>query len=160
MQIVKYNIFLLMQTDKNKLKNLIISCLDSEFTDIPEHIRQKIANKTTEICLEFHNEINKELKIMYNELSLSYERNRTLYTEQIDYMKKMTEKLMEVYNEKGVVKVEYDSALGKNVMKFRTTMLEETVVYMNKLNDLVIQYYKEVMKEKKKEFTIMQSSLF
>lgn len=149
-----------MQTDKNILNKLITSCLKAEFPDLPEHIRQKISTRATETFLDYNNQVNKEIMLAYNELCASYEKNRSLHTAQIDYMKKMTEKLIAVYKEKGFVKIEYDSKLAKNVMTYRTTMLQETVQYMNKLNDLVIQYYKDVMKEKKKEFVSMQSSLF
>jgi hypothetical protein len=52
--------------------------------------------------------------------------------------------VVESYKEHGVVTYDFDNVKGKKIMKGRSKVLNETINFLNELNDQVINYYQNV----------------
>lgn len=148
-----------METNKKNLRIVLLDVLNDNFPELSQAQRERLSSILSAAANNYNIETNKDFHAQYTEISLKYEQSRASFTNYINYLKNMSEKLMKVYRDKGFVKVEYDAAKNKNVMTFRTNVLQETVLYMNGLNDLVIKYHEDVM-EQKQEKSREQHSLF
>jgi sorbitol-specific phosphotransferase system component IIA len=107
---------------------------------------------------------HKAMVEMYHENTLTLEKSRSQFHEMVIFIEKYTNVILENLKEMGMIKKDFDKH-GKAVVKGKTTVVTDMVNYMNKLNDLVIQFYQEVyliqkMDDMKDENGRVQGSLF
>jgi hypothetical protein len=149
-----------MQTHKKNLKNLIIDTIESNFPDIKESLREKISTLVAEKTVEHNTLTHKSFNNDYQELVLNYENNRAFITEYMNMLRYHSEALIKTYKEKRFVSIEYDVKKGCNQMKYKTEVLKDTCVFMNKINEIVAKYSIEVMKMKPDNKSQEQIALF
>jgi hypothetical protein len=134
---------------------------DQVFSDVQ---KRYIANKLSVEAVNVHDENFKKLSDLHKELLINSEKTRSQFVGMVNFIEKSTKPLVDSFTRQGFLKVE---ALpnGKKKMVGRTTMVTDMVQYLNTLNELVFNFYKDVYQidkvdEKEKEKEKIQASLF
>lgn len=149
---------------KTKTLQKYIEFLTNKYPDLPESTIRSIANdlsvQTVDICTESLTELSK----MRSDALLDLEKHRNQFRDHIILIEKNSKALLDSFKRQAYVKPEIDPKTRKPYLKGRTTMVDEMVVFLNKLNETVMDFYKNVYKienrESGKEFDVSQISLF
>lgn len=149
-----------MQSHKKILKNLIIEKLEENFPELRDKTKLDVARLVAETTAEYNSQVNESFNNQYQELIINYESNRSYITDYMNMLKHHSENLIKIYKEKRFVTIEYDAKKGCNQMQYRTEVLKDTCVFMNKINEMVVKYTLEVMKNNKDNKTAEQIGLF
>jgi hypothetical protein len=79
-------------------------------------------------------------------------------------LEKSVKILFDSFRKQGFIKPDIDKKTNKPILKSRTTMVDEMVDFLNKLNIIVLDFYKDVYRiesrDEGKEFGVEQISLF
>jgi hypothetical protein len=79
-------------------------------------------------------------------------------------LEKSVKILFDSFRKQGFIKPDIDKKTNKPILKGRTTMVDEMVDFLNKLNIIVLDFYKDVYRiesrDEGKEFGVEQISLF
>jgi hypothetical protein len=153
---------------KNTLKgqtlNHFIDILEKNHSDLEEYKRRAIACELNEIAYEMLKESIKFFSDSQNEKSIELEQHRKLFHDHILMIEKNVKTILDSFKKQGFVKVEMDNKTNRNKLKGRTTMVDELVVFLNNLNKIVVDFYKDIYrienKHQAKEFGVEQISLF
>lgn len=153
---------------KNNLKadnlNKFNLILEEKYPEIEEYKRRAIAHELNEHAFQVIQESVKFFSDSQNEKSLLLEQHRKLFHDHIVMIEKSVKILFDNFRKEGFVKPDIDKKTNKPVLKGRTTMVDDMVVFLNRLNVIVMDFYKDVYKienkEQAKEFGIEQISLF
>ena len=124
---------------------------------------RKVANTLAIASMEVHDDNLTNLKKMYGELVLDYERNRTQFIGMVNFIEKSSKFILDTFKKQTLVKLEYSAMTRKTQMKANSSVLSDVVKYFNQMNDLVIKFYADVYEIDKvdtKENDIKQTSLF
>jgi hypothetical protein len=62
----------------------------------------------------------------------------------IDLIDKRAKEVIANFREEGMVSIEFDSVKKRKYLKARTTVLQNTCLFINQLNESVLSYYKLV----------------
>jgi hypothetical protein len=149
-----------MQSHKNSLKKLITDTIEADFPEISDKTKLQIARVVAEKTVEHNAKANESFNNAYQEMILNYESNRSYITDYMNMLKHQSEMLIKIYKEKRFVTIEFDAKKGCNQMKYRTEVLKDTCVFMNKINEMVVKYTLEVMKINSENKTKEQIGLF
>lgn len=149
-----------MQSHKNSLKKLISDTIEADFPEISDKIKLQLARVVADKTAEYNSKTNESFNNSYQELIMNYESNRSYITDYMNMLKHHSETLIKIYKEKRFVTIEYDAKKGCNQMKYKTEVLKDTCVFMNKINEMVVKYTLEVMKVKSENKTVEQIGLF
>jgi hypothetical protein len=123
----------------NIYKNIEIICPDKT-----EAEQRQATDLITNTVMDLMIENGQRLREMINKAVLDREKFVSQYQEHIDFLHKKIKVVIESYKEHGVVTYEIDNVKRKNVMKGRSIVLNETINFLNELNDQVINYYQNV----------------
>lgn len=153
---------------KNNLKaenlNKFNQILEEKYPEIEEYKRRAIAHELNEHAFEVIHQSTKYFSDSQSEKTLQLEQYRKLFHDHIIMIEKSVKILFDNFRKEGFVKPDIDKKTNKPVLKGRTTMVDDMVVFLNKLNVFVMDFYKDVYKidtkEQAKEFGIEQTSLF
>lgn len=152
---------------KNTLKNCFydkfIESMENEqsFTEVQ---KRYISNKLAIDAVAIHDENFKKLSELHKELSINNEKTRSQFIGMVNFIEKSTKPIFDSFKKQGFIKVGA-SVNGKNNLVGRTTMVTDMVKFLNTLNELVFNFYKDVYQiekvdEKEKQKEKIQSSLF
>lgn len=135
---------------KEHLRNkLFIECvkiiMDSQ-PDIDEFRVRRISQIVSEQAIILLLENNKELDEHYKNIISESEKTKKMFREHIENLQKETKTLMNSYKTLGMVTYVWDDKSRKNIMKTRTSVLADTVAFLNNLNSFVTDFYKNVYK--------------
>jgi hypothetical protein len=79
-------------------------------------------------------------------------------------LEKSVKILFDSFRKQGFIKPDIDKKTNKPILKGRTTMVDEMVDFLNKLNIIVMDFYKDIYKiqnkEEGKQMGIEQITLF
>lgn len=131
---------------RNKLFFESIRVITEQDNGLPESHARRIGTQVAEQSLRILIENNQNMSEHYKELILEAEQTKKMFREHIEVLQAETKDILNVLKKNGMVKVEWNSKLKKNVMVARTSVLQETVNFLNKMNSLVIDFYQEVYK--------------
>jgi len=125
--------------------------------------KRNIATLLSTYAIEVHDENFKKLSALNQENTLILEKSRSQFIGMINFIERTTNPLIEKLKVQGVVKV--DISGGKSKMVGRSSVVTEMVKYINTLNDLVINFYRDIYQiekvtDKDKEKDKIQASLF
>lgn len=153
---------------KNNLKaetlNKFNQILEEKYPEIEVYKRRAIAHELNEYAFGVLNESVKYFSDSQSEKSLLLEQHRKIFHDHIIMIEKSVKILFDNFKKEGFVKPEIDKKTNKPYLKGRTTMVDDMVLFLNRLNVLVMDFYKDVYKienkEQAKEFGIEQITLF
>ena len=145
---------------KNKILAEFISKMGVEYPKMEEHQIRNISYHLSNIAHDIFMQNDEGLSELLGDAIKDLEEHRTQFQEHILFLQKNSKKILEILKSKSLVYYDSDPKLNKNVLKGRTNVLTEVVVYMNILNDMVIAYYKDVYKIQQNEDRTIQTSLF
>jgi len=145
---------------KNKILAEFISKMGNEYPTMEEHQIRNISYHLSNIAHDIFMHNDEGLSEMVEKAIKDLEEHRKQFQEHILFLQKNSSKILEILKSKSLVYYDSDPKLNKNVLKGRTNVLTEVVVYMNILNDMVISYYKDVYKIQQNEDRTIQTSLF
>jgi hypothetical protein len=134
---------------------------DQVFSDVQ---KRYIASKLSVEAVDVHDENFKKLSELYREASINNEKTRSQFIGMVNFIEKLTKPIIDSFKRQGFLKVDI-MPNGKNKMVGRTTMVTDMVKYLTTLNELVINFYKDVyqiekVSDKEIEKEKIQSSLF
>jgi hypothetical protein len=148
---------------KNDFYNKFLDSLegDAAFNELQ---KRYIASKLSVEAIQVHDENFKKLRDLHKELLINSEKTRSQFIGMVNFIEKSTKPLIDSFTRQGFLKVE---ALpnGKKKLTGRTSMVNDMIKYVNTLNELVYNFYKDVYQidkvdEKEKEKEKIQASLF
>jgi len=148
------------ETIKKKIKDGMTAYLYESHPTLSEYQKNKIANDLRDMATDYIYKNSDGLQLLVSNAVTDLEQFRHQFQEYIDFLQLTTKKILEILKKQGVVYYEYDQKKKKNVMKGRSAVLTETVEYFNLLNDMVIDYYKNVYKVETTSDKLVQSALF
>lgn len=131
---------------RNKLFSESLQVLSDLNTGIPEIQARKIGSRVAENSIRILIENNQNMSEHYKELILEAEQTKKMFREHIEVLQSETQSILKILKTTGMVKMEWNSKLKKNVLVAKTSVLQETVAFLNKMNTLVIDFYKDVYK--------------
>jgi len=131
---------------RNKLFSESIQVLSDLNTGLPESQARKIGSRVAENSIRILIENNQNMSEHYKDLILEAEQTKKMFREHIEVLQSETQSILKILKTTGMVKMEWNSKLKKNVLVAKTSVLQETVAFLNKMNTLVIDFYKDVYK--------------
>jgi hypothetical protein len=150
-------------TLKNSFYDKFIESMEDEqsFTEVQ---KRYISNKLAIEAVGIHDENFKKLSELHSELSINNEKTRSQFIGMVNFIEKSTKPMFDSFKRQGFVKVNA-SLNGKNNLVGKTTMVTDMVKFLNTLNELVFNFYKDVYQiekvdEKEKQKEKIQASLF
>ena len=125
--------------------------------------KRQISNLLSSYAIEVHDDNFKKLSALNQENTLILEKSSSQFIGMINFIERTTNPLIDKLRVQGVVKVELHG--GKSKMVGRSSVVTEMVKYINTLNELVINFYRDIyqiekVSDKEKEKEKIQSSLF
>lgn len=152
---------------KNTLKNSFFDKFmesmekEQSFTEVQ---KRYICNKLAIEAVQVHDENFKKLSELHKELSINNEKTRSQFIGMVNFIEKSTKPLVDSFTRQGFLKVDM-LPNGKKKMVGRTSMVTDMVKFINTLNELVFNFYKDVyqidkVSDKEKEKEKIQPSLF
>jgi len=150
-------------TLKNSFYDKFIKSMEEEksFTEVQ---KRYISNKLAIDAVDVHDENFKKLSELHRELSINNEKTRSQFIGMVNFIEKSTKPMFDSFKRQGFIKVN-TSVNGKNNLVGKTTMVTDMVKFLNTLNELVFNFYKDVYQiekvdEKEIQKEKIQASLF
>lgn len=155
---------------KNRLKSIyfdmFIKALELE-SKIELSIPQKraIANLLSSEAVHVHDANFDVLREEHDIMVRDHEKTRAQFIGFINFIEKQTKYVLEALKKNSLVSHDYDAVKKRAYLKGRTTVVQDMVVFLNKMNELVIKFYEDVYKidlvdDKDKMKDNIQGSLF
>lgn len=132
---------------KNELFDSLVEVVENDaMIEVDTQTLRMIARAMSQVAMDMGIKNNQNLTDLYKNVVNDLEVSRFKTIEMIQYMEKAATRLIDIYQKDGMVKMEYDSMKKRNVIVARTSVLKETIVFLNKLNELVAEFYEDVYK--------------
>jgi hypothetical protein len=147
-------------TLKNKLFEAIEKKIDEVYPDMTEVNRRKLGYLVQGIALDILFENIDGLSKNHSETVIEMESHKKMFKEHIESMQKDCKILMTNFKNNGMVKFEIDPKTRKPLIKARSTVIAETVTFLNKLNELTMKFYENVYKIDEDKDYNTQTTLF
>lgn len=145
---------------KNKMFEAFEAKLAEAYPDMEESTRRNIASLMQNISMEILIENTDGMSRAYSDAVIELEKHRNQFREHIELIQKHTKIVLESFKKNSMVAVDFDQKLKKPVLKARTTVIGDTVNFLNKLQESTIEFYEKVYKiEDSNDFGI-QTTLF
>lgn len=135
-----------MKSQRQKLKEEIEISLMNSKINLTEHQAHVSANIAADAGHKVLIDSNTEFAILNMNLTTEYEQNRLKFKEQIEFLQKETEKLMNELKKMGMVYFEKNPKTNKVEMKARSTAMVSIVKFLNALEEQVLDFYQNVYK--------------
>jgi hypothetical protein len=149
---------------KETFERFIETCKNNNKYNLSEAQIRHYCYFLADLFVDIQDGSHKAMVEMYHENTLTLEKSRNQFHEMVIFIEKNTNVILENLKSMGMIKKDFDKH-GKAIIKGKTTVVTDMVNYMNKLNDLVIQFYQDVyliqkMDDMKDENGRVQGSLF
>ena len=149
---------------KNTLKTKVFEAVEKSlaevYPELPESKRRKLASLIQEDCLEIFMENMEGLGTSHAEIAVEMESHKKMFKDHIESMQKDCKSLMEAFKKNGMVSLQIDRKTRKPVLSAKTTVVAEMVAFLNRMNELTMEFYENVYKiEEDKDFNT-QTTLF
>jgi len=135
---------------KNYLKDTIfnnfLEVLENDMPQLSEATRRKLAEKLSDNSYNVYKNNSQELVKGTSQAISDLEKHRGLFKQYIDFLQTNTNKILYNFKQNGFVTKKYDNNAKKELLKGRTSMVDDMVNFLNELNDLVTLFYKDVYK--------------
>jgi hypothetical protein len=134
----------MQNTFRNEIFETFCERLADLYPDLTEAERRSIANTLSSTALALMVENGKKLREMIAQAVMDRENFVNEFQTHIDLIDKRAKEIIANFKSNGMISVEYDNAKRKKYLKARTTVLQDTCLFINQLNDSVLSYYKKV----------------
>lgn len=149
-----------MNNSKNIILDTFCKNLQENHPELPESVRWKIANELARIALETMIAHNKGIYDTYHNMALEYEQHRKKFKDHIDFIDKSSKTLIFNMKQGTFVTMQNDKKTGKPKLVGRTKVVDDMVDFLNKLDEEVFSFYKEVFKIEETDSNKPQMTLF
>jgi len=146
-------------TLRNEIFETFCERMQDLYPNIPSDVARSISTNLTATGMAMFIENNDKLRELMADAILARESHVNMFTQHIEHMQQKTKKILEVWKEQGMVYLDHDKVKNRKIMKARSSVLQESVNFMNELNDLTIEFYKKVYKVEDNDQTV-QTTLF
>ena len=113
--------------------------------------RYSITYDLHKLAFEFYMKEIKSFSDSHNEKTIELEQHKKLFHDHINMIEKAAKTIITSFKAQGFVVPEIDKKTNKPYLKGRTTMVDEMVVFLNCLNVIVMDFYKDVYKIQTKQ---------
>ena len=124
-------------TTKSKTLELFLKILEENNPEMTEPTRRKTAYILCDASMDILHE---------NCDVVTLESYKKTFRDHIEEIQKITKTMYDSFRSQGFVKPDIDKKTNKPILKGRTTMVDEMVVFLNKMNKTVMDFYKDVYK--------------
>jgi hypothetical protein len=133
----------MQNTFKKNMFETYLKDIEAVNPDLSEAARRKIADKLTNTGMDLLVNNGKYLRDLVGNAIMEREAAIAELKDLVDQIITRSEKVKVAMMHQGMVTVEYDNAAKHNVMRARSSVLQECVDFLNYLNRKVVGYYKE-----------------
>jgi hypothetical protein len=134
----------MQNTFRNEIFETFCERMADLYPELTEAERRSIANTLSSTALALMVENGKKLREMIAEAIMNRETFVNEFQTHIDLIDKRAKEIIANFKSNGMISVEYDNAKRKKYLKARTSVLQDTCLFINQLNDSVLSYYKKV----------------
>lgn len=136
---------------KNKLKNIyfdmFIEALELESKlNLTIAEKRNIANLLSSEAIHVHDANFDVLREEYDSILKDHEKTRAQFIGFINFIEKQTKYVLEGLKKNNLISHEYDAVKKRAFLKGRTTVVQDMIGFLNKMNELVIKFYEDVYK--------------
>lgn len=145
------------------LRDNFLAILEQKHQAIKENDRWRVANDLSESAHSMLQSHNESISATYNANALELEQIKKKFRDNIEMIDKSAGALIANFRHNGFMKVETDRKTGRSKLVGRTTMVDDMVIFLNQMNDLVMNFYQEVYKiegNNSVEYDVKQTTLF
>jgi hypothetical protein len=133
-------------TTKTKTLELFLKILEENHPEMTEAARRKTAYALCESSMNILNENCDGLSKSMSDAVIDLEKYKKSFRDHIEDIQRTTKIMYDSFRKQGFVKPEVDRKTNKPMLKGRTTMVDEMVDFLNKMNKTVMDFYKDVYK--------------
>ena len=133
-------------TTKSKTLELFLKILEENHPEMTEPARRKTAYELCDASMDILNINCDGLSKTMSDAVLTLESYKKTFRDHIEEIQKITKTMYDSFRSQGFVKPDIDKKTNKPILKGRTTMVDEMVVFLNKMNKTVMDFYKDVYK--------------
>jgi translation elongation factor EF-1beta len=149
---------------KNTLKTKLFESFEEKlaqaYPDMAEHNRRNIANLMQNISIEILIENNDGITNSYNEAIKELEAHKKLFRDHVEELQKESKGIIQILRKNGLVSTSVDRKTNKPILVGRTTVITETVAFLNKMNEFTMNFYENVYKIEDNNSFGTQTTLF
>ena len=133
-------------TTKTKTLELFLKILEENHPEMSESTRRKTAYILCDASMDVLHENCDGLSKSMLDAVINLEKYKKTFRDHIEEIQKITKTMYDSFRSQGFVKPDIDKKTNKPILKGRTTMVDEMVVCLNKMNKTVMDFYKDVYK--------------
>ena len=133
-------------TTKTKTLELFLKILEENHPEMSEATRRKTAYVLCDASMDVLHENCDGLSKSMLDAVVDLEKYKKTFRDHIEDIQKITKTMYDSFRSQGFVKPDIDTKTNKPILKGRTTMVDEMVVFLNKMNKTVMDFYKDVYK--------------
>lgn len=131
-----------MDTLKNQIFDSFLNII-SQNENMPEHEQRALAYALMEAAMGFIELGINSFTKMHLEAVTDLEQHKKMFRDHIELIDKYTKAMLTSFKRQGFVKPDLDDN-RRPILKGRTKMVDDMVVFLNALNDSVLAFYKDV----------------
>jgi hypothetical protein len=135
---------------KNSTKSitleLFLKILEENHPEMTESVRRKTAYILCDASMDILNKNSEGLSKSMSDAVVDLEKYKKMFRDHIEDIQATTKTMYSSFRSQGFVKPEIDKKTNKPFLKGRTTMVDEMVVFLNRLNKTIMDFYKDVYK--------------
>lgn len=132
-----------MDTLKNQIFDSFLSII-SQYS-LPEHEQRALSSALTDKTMQQLDITVKSFTELHLKAVSDLEQHKKMFRDHIELIDKHTKEMLLSFKRQGFVKPDLDTN-KKPILKGRTTMVDDMVAFLNKLNESVLAFYKDVYK--------------
>jgi hypothetical protein len=150
-------------TTKSKTLEIFLKILEENHPEMTEPARRKTAYDLCDASMDILNANCDGLSKSMLDAVVTLESYKKTFRDHIEDIQSTTKNMYTSFRSQGFIKPDIDRKTNKPILKGRTTMVDEMVFFLNKLNKTVMDFYKDVYKiedSKESKDAGVQTTLF
>jgi hypothetical protein len=133
-------------TTKSKTLDIFLKILEEKHPEMTEPKRRSTAIALCEASMQILNDNSEGLSKTMLDAVTSLESYKKTFRDHIEDIQSITKNMFTSFRSQGFIKPDIDKKTNKPYLKGRTSMVDEMVVFLNKMNKTVMDFYKDVYK--------------
>lgn len=127
-------------------------------TNLSNSEKRDLCDLITHCTFELYAESIHEFSEQYHKTISEYETTRSKFTKFVEHIQESTKSLINQYQSKSAIKIINTQNLNK--LKGNGSALDDTLLFLNKLNELVYDFYINVYKIEQRQQKFTQTTIF
>jgi hypothetical protein len=133
-----------METIKNKIQSDFLREMEEMLPQMPEHALRAMASRLSNMAWEAVRENTEGFSREYVTAISEMEAHKKMFRDHIDDLQATTKSLLTEMRKHGFATTKTDPRTGKTVLVGRTTVLTGIIDFLNRLSDMVSEFYTRV----------------